>query len=202
MSTSDGRLLAKSAKSRVCTPGLGLLHGGGVAEVVLEVRLALREHHHVALVQGVGVDPVVGGGADEAARQGALHHEDELRGRRVPVQRHHASYGEVDARRRDAQPVHAGEAGDEGRGQADLERVHGRACGAQAAVVEVVGGDRGLGLARVAGRRVAAAQVGHAELLGQLGLGDTPKEQGQQQGEQGQDEEHNLCHGVYNLKCV
>lgn len=123
---------------------------------------ALREHHEVALVQRLEVH-LVGQGADEAGGHGALDDEEELGAARVRVQRHDAARGEVHARRGDAQPVHAGEPGDEGRREADVEGVDGRARGVEAAVVEVVGCDAGLGLARIPGRRIAAGQVGDAD---------------------------------------
>jgi hypothetical protein len=168
--------------------GVGAAVGGErhrrvVAEVVLEVQQALREHHEVALVQRLG-EHLVRQGGDEAGGHGALDDEEELAAARVRVQRHDAARGEVDARGGDAEPVHAGEPGDEGRGQADVEGVDGRSGGGQAAVVEVVGGDGALGLARVAARRVAAGQVGDAEVLVQGEGGE-----GQQQREEGHDGE-------------
>jgi hypothetical protein len=68
----------------------GQRHRRGVAVAVLEVELALREHHQVAGVQRLGVHPVERG-ADEAGDDAALDDEDELGASRVGVQRRDAA---------------------------------------------------------------------------------------------------------------
>ena len=124
------------------------------AVVVLEVQQALWENEDVALVQRPDVDGVCRG-ADEARDHDSLDDEEELGGFRVGEQRHDAARGDVETRGGYAKPVHGGVLINGGGDQANHEGTDVRAGAGQAAVVEVIGDYGGLGLARVASRRVA-----------------------------------------------
>jgi len=73
----------------------------------------------------------------------------------VGVQRRGTARDHHHPRGGDAQPVQAGERGDDGGAQGDLEGFQRRAGAAESAVVEVVGGHVLRGLARVPARRGA-----------------------------------------------
>lgn len=165
-------------------------HRRRLAGVVLVVQEALGEHHDVAGVQRPGVDGV-GGGGDEPGGDGALGDEQELGGGRVGVERHDAADGDVQPRRGDTEPVHAGELADEGRRHGGLDEVAGVARRREAVVGEVAGADAGL--ARVPRRRVAAGQVGDAEILRQRHGREWQQEEGEEDGEH----HHCLGHGYH-----
>ncbi|URD97705.1 hypothetical protein MUK42_36346, partial [Musa troglodytarum] len=135
-----------------------------VTDVVLEVNEALGHHEHLAGLQDLGEELVVG--ADEPHQQSTLEEDDELDGSRVVVGLVEAVGGDVDAVHGDAEGVESREVEDVRRGHAGTEDVAGVALVGQPGEEEVVGRDVGDRLAREPiNDHGSSSEVGNAEVL-------------------------------------